>query len=155
MDELIIWYRTILTAAKWHRVIVNPMARGTDPLTSLLFSSTHPWMTKTSIKVMTASTRSPCRGVKSSLTVVSPSPPTTSTGVITCKDIQKYAVHWLTVIVKWRSMMVLKQRLYSVRGLELSELGGSHGCPIHSAPSLGQIIVMQIFFAALQINNTE
>jgi len=30
--------------------------------------------------------------------------------------------------------------IYSVRGLERSELGGSHGCPIHSAPSLGQSI---------------
>jgi len=39
-------------------------------------------------------------------------------------------------------------RLYSVRGFERSELGGSHGAPcshdirqIHSAPSLGQSIL--------------
>jgi len=30
--------------------------------------------------------------------------------------------------------------LYSVRGLERSELGGSHCCPIHSAPTIGQSI---------------
>jgi len=32
----------------------------------------------------------------------------------------------------------LKQ--YTVRGLEQSGLGGSHGCPIHSTPNLGQSI---------------
>jgi len=36
------------------------------------------------------------------------------------------------------------QVVYSVRGLERSELGGSHGCPIHSAPSLGQSIVVVV-----------
>lgn len=55
----------MLTAAKCPAVILNPIANGTDPLTSERLLSQTPCTTNTKMKVINASTKTPCPTVMS------------------------------------------------------------------------------------------
>jgi len=58
--------------------------------------------------------------------------------------IQHCAVFKITIPDTLATPIVkMMMSLCSVRGLERSELGGFHGCPIHSAPSLGQSRILR------------
>lgn len=71
----------LLTAARWAAAMVRPIEMDGVTMLLRLASSQTEWITKTSIKVINASTMNPCPGWSKVFTAVLPKPLVTASGV--------------------------------------------------------------------------